>query len=74
MPKTSLLQAHYQRRYSGVLAANFPAAPPRKFNYTGTAPNNTFVTHGTRVVPLSFNTTVEVVLQDTSLQIGRAHV
>jgi laccase len=73
MPKTSLLQAHYQRLYSGVLAANFPDAPPRKFNYTGTPPNNTFVTHGTRVVPLSFNTTVEVVLQDTSIQGAESH-
>ncbi|VAH08062.1 unnamed protein product [Triticum turgidum subsp. durum] len=73
MPKTSLLQAHYRRRYYGVLAANFPAAPLRKFNYTGTPPNNTFVTHGTRVVPLAFNTSVEVVLQDTSIQGAESH-
>jgi laccase len=45
----------------------------RKFNYTGTPPNNTFVTHGTRVVPLAFNTTVEVVLQDTSIQGAESH-
>ncbi|KAL5202234.1 hypothetical protein ABZP36_013186 [Zizania latifolia] len=73
MPKTSLLQAHYQRRYKGVLMANFPTAPQRPFNYTGTPPNNTFVTHGTRVVPLKFNTTVEVVLQDTSIQGAESH-
>lgn len=73
MPKTSLLQAHYQRMYKGVLMANFPTAPVRKFNYTGTPPNNTFVTHGTRVVPLAFNTTVEVVLQDTSIQGAESH-
>jgi laccase len=73
MPKTSLLQAHYQRRYSGVLTANFPAVPPAPFNYTGTPPNNTFVTHGTRVVPLSFNTTVEVVLQDTGILGAESH-
>uniref|UniRef100_A0A0E0L3D8 Laccase n=1 Tax=Oryza punctata TaxID=4537 RepID=A0A0E0L3D8_ORYPU len=73
MPKTSLLQAHYQRRYNGVLTANFPAAPRTPFNYTGTPPNNTFVTHGTRVVPLRFNTTVEVVLQDTSILGAESH-
>ncbi|WVZ98840.1 hypothetical protein U9M48_044217 [Paspalum notatum var. saurae] len=73
MPRTSLLQAHYRRRYSGVLTANFPAAPLVKFDYTGTPPNNTFVTHGTRVVPLSFNTTVEVVLQDTSILGAESH-
>ncbi|XP_066368245.1 putative laccase-11 [Miscanthus floridulus] len=73
MPRTSLLQAHYQRQYSGVLTANFPAVPPVPFNYTGTPPNNTFVTHGTRVVPLNFNTTVEVVLQDTSILGAESH-
>ncbi|CAL4908547.1 unnamed protein product [Urochloa decumbens] len=74
MPRsTSLLQAHYQRRYSGVLTANFPAAPPVPFNYTGTPPNNTFVMHGTRVVPLGYNTTVEVVLQDTSILGAESH-
>jgi laccase len=73
MPKTSLLQAHYQRRYSGVLTANFPAMPAMPFNYTGTPPNNTFVTHGTRVVPLKYNTTVEVVLQDTSILGAESH-
>ncbi|KAG8043285.1 hypothetical protein GUJ93_ZPchr0216g11340 [Zizania palustris] len=73
MPKTSLLQAHYQRRYNGVLMAHFPTAPHRSFNYTGTPPNNTFVTHGTRVVPLKFNTTVEVVLQETSIQCAESH-
>nr|CAB3465028.1 unnamed protein product [Digitaria exilis] len=73
MPKTSLLQAHYQRRYSGVLTANFPATPAMPFNYTGTPPNNTFVSHGTRVVPLGFNTSVEVVLQDTSILGAESH-
>jgi laccase len=73
MPKTSLLQAHYQRRYKGVLAANFPTAPPRSFNYTGAPPNNSFVSHGTRVVPVAFNTTVEVVMQDTSILGAESH-
>ncbi|KAK3138582.1 hypothetical protein QOZ80_5AG0370740 [Eleusine coracana subsp. coracana] len=74
MPRTtSLLAAHYQRRYAGVLAANFPATPPRTFNYTGAPPNNTFVSHGTRVVPLRFNASVEVVLQDTSILAAESH-
>ncbi|GJN14604.1 hypothetical protein PR202_gb01449 [Eleusine coracana subsp. coracana] len=74
MPRTtSLLTAHYQRRYAGVLAANFPATPPRPFNYTGVPPNNTFVSHGTRVVPLRFNASVEVVLQDTSILAAESH-
>ena len=72
-PRIALLEAHYQRRYNGVLMANFPTTPPHPFNYTGTPPNNTFVTHGTRVVPLKFNTSVELVLQGTSLQGAESH-
>jgi len=72
-PRTALLEAHYQRRYAGVLLANFPTTPPHPFNYTGTPPNNTFVQHGTRVVPLKFNTSVELVLQGTSIQGAESH-
>jgi laccase len=68
MPKTSLLQAHYERWYDGVISTNFPAAPLRMFNFTGMPPDYTrFVTHGTSGVSLDFNTTVEVVLQGTSV-------
>ncbi|CAL4946624.1 unnamed protein product [Urochloa decumbens] len=72
-PRTALLEAHYRRRYAGVLLANFPTTPPHPFNYTGTPPNNTFVMHGTRVVPLAFNTSVELVLQGTSIQGAESH-
>ncbi|XP_062225791.1 putative laccase-5 [Phragmites australis] len=72
-PRTALLEAHYQRRYAGVLLANFPTTPPHPFNYTGTPPNNTFVAHGTRVVPLKFNTSVELVMQGTSIQGAESH-
>jgi laccase len=71
--QTALLEAHYQRRYAGVLLANFPTTPPHPFSYTGTPPNNTFVAHGTRVVPLRFNTSVELVLQGTSIQGAESH-
>ncbi|XP_047072457.1 putative laccase-5 isoform X1 [Lolium rigidum] len=72
-PSTALLEAHYRRRYAGVLMANFPTTPPHPFNYTGTAPNNTFVAHGTRVVPLAFNTSVELVMQGTAIQGAESH-
>ncbi|NP_001105921.2 putative laccase precursor [Zea mays] len=72
-PRTALLEAHYRRRYAGVLLADFPTAPPHPFNYTGTPPNNTFVQHGTRVVPLRFNASVELVLQGTSIQGAESH-
>ncbi|VAH66290.1 unnamed protein product [Triticum turgidum subsp. durum] len=72
-PRTALLEAHYRRRYAGVLMANFPTTPPHPFNYTGTPPNNTFVAHGTRVVPLKFNTSVELVMQGTAIQGAESH-
>ncbi|KAK1668142.1 hypothetical protein QYE76_056301 [Lolium multiflorum] len=72
-PRAALLEAHYRRRYAGVLMANFPTTPPHPFNYTSTAPNNTFVAHGTRVVPLAFNTSVELVMQGTAIQGAESH-
>ncbi|CAL9085484.1 unnamed protein product [Musa acuminata var. zebrina] len=67
-PSTALLQAHYYSQSNGVYTTDFPDIPPFPFNYTGTPPNNTFVSKGTKVVVLPFNTSVELVLQDTSIQ------
>ncbi|XP_057970449.1 laccase-10-like [Malania oleifera] len=67
LPSTALLQAHFFGQSNGVYTADFPVNPPVAFNYTGTPPNNTFVTNGTRAVVLQFNTSVELVLQDTSI-------
>ncbi|WOL14994.1 hypothetical protein Cni_G23775 [Canna indica] len=67
-PSTALLQAHYFGRSNGVYTTDFPTNPPFPFNYTGTPPNNTFVSHGTKAVVLPFNTSVELVMQDTSIR------
>ncbi|CAL4913777.1 unnamed protein product [Urochloa decumbens] len=72
MPTTALLQAHYAN-IAGVYTADFPAAPLEPFNYTGTPPNNTNVSNGTKVVALQYNTSVEVVLQDTSILGAESH-
>ncbi|KAH9292388.1 hypothetical protein KI387_040609, partial [Taxus chinensis] len=65
-PTISLLQAHYFN-ISGVFTPDFPDNPPTPFNYTGNPPSNLQSTNGTRVTKLSFNSTVQLVLQDTSL-------
>ncbi|KAI3801500.1 hypothetical protein L1987_29606 [Smallanthus sonchifolius] len=67
MPTTAMLQAYYFRRWNGVYTTDFPNDPMVRFNYTGTPPNNTMVTNGTKMVVLSYNTTVELVLQGTSI-------
>ncbi|XP_042416446.1 laccase-17-like [Zingiber officinale] len=72
MPTTALLQEHYQRR-PHVYRADFPEEPLFFYNFTGTPPNNTFVEHGTRAVRLPFNTSVEVVLQGTSVLGAESH-
>lgn len=73
LPTTALLQAHFFRNTNGVYTSDFPNSPLNPFNYTGTPPNNTFVGNGTKVVVLAFNTSVELVMQDTSIQGAESH-
>ncbi|KAJ4972163.1 hypothetical protein NE237_005262 [Protea cynaroides] len=73
MPKTGLLQAHYFN-IKGVFTTDFPDRPPTAFNYTG-APltANLGTSLGTRLSRVAFNTTVELVLQDTNLLTVESH-
>jgi laccase len=67
LPTTALLQAHFTGRSNGMYSPNFPAAPLIPFNYTGTPPNNTNVSNGTKLVVLPYGTNVELVMQGTSI-------
>ncbi|XP_038989047.1 laccase-17-like isoform X1 [Phoenix dactylifera] len=73
LPSTPLLESHFLGQSKGVYTTDFPNNPPFPFNYTGTPPNNTLVTNGTKVVVLPFNTSVELVMQDTSIQGAESH-
>ncbi|XP_078150428.1 laccase-4-like [Carex rostrata] len=73
LPKKALLQSHFSGKSNGVYASDFPIIPLMPFNYTGTPPNNTFVTNGTKVLVIPFNTIVELVLQDTSILGAESH-
>ena len=73
MPTTALLQSHFTGQSRGVYAPYFPSSPLHPFNYTGTPPNNTMVSNGTKVTVLPFNTSVELVLQDTSILGAESH-
>ncbi|PON70612.1 Laccase [Parasponia andersonii] len=66
MPKIALLQAHFFN-ISGVFTDDFPAKPPVAYNFTGTQPNNFATTNGTRLYRLAYNSTVQLVLQDTGM-------
>ncbi|CAI9098300.1 OLC1v1034921C1 [Oldenlandia corymbosa var. corymbosa] len=72
-PNIALLQAHFFNKTKGVYTTDFPANPPIKFNYTGPPPSNIMVSSGTKVVVLPFNTSVELVMQDTSILGAESH-
>ncbi|XP_016488014.2 laccase-4-like [Nicotiana tabacum] len=72
-PNVALLQSHFFNQSKGVYTTDFPINPPFKFNYTGNPPTNIFVTTGTKVVVLPFNTSVELVMQDTSIISAESH-
>lgn len=73
MPKIGLLQAHYFN-ISGVLRADFPDRPPVPFNYTGALLTaNLGTSSGTRLSKVAFNSTIELVLQDTNLLSVESH-
>ncbi|GFY82317.1 laccase/diphenol oxidase family protein [Actinidia rufa] len=66
MPTTAMLQAHFFK-IKGVFTTDFPGNPPFTFNYTGTPPASLQTTNGTKAYRLSYNTTVQLVLQDTGI-------
>lgn len=66
MPTTALLQAHYFN-INGVFTTDFPANPPHVFNFSGAGPANLQTRNGTKLYRLSFNDTVQLVLQDTGI-------
>ncbi|KAL9659910.1 hypothetical protein QQ045_024720 [Rhodiola kirilowii] len=73
LPTTALLQAHFLQQSNGVYTTDFPNSPITPFNYTGTSPNNTMVSSRTKVVVLKYNTTVELIMQDTSILGAESH-
>ncbi|MCO5566990.1 hypothetical protein L7F22_020673 [Adiantum nelumboides] len=72
LPETALLQAHYFRK-PNVFVTNFPDNPTASFNYTGKPLANIVPKAGTRLSYLSFNSTVQLVLQSTSLVAPENH-
>jgi laccase len=72
MPKISLLQAHFFN-ISGVFTTDFPDKPPMPYNYTGSPPQNPMTSKGTRLTRIPFNSTVQLVLQGTSVLTVESH-
>lgn len=72
-PTTALLQSHFFGQSKGIYSPYFPVNPLNWFNYTGNPPNNTMVDNGTKVLVLPFNTSVELIMQDTSILGAESH-
>ncbi|XP_057431476.1 laccase-4-like [Lotus japonicus] len=72
MPKIALLQAHFFK-IKGVFTDDFPANPPVVYNFTGTQPTNFNTMNGTRLYRLAYNSTVQLVLQDTGMLTPENH-
>ncbi|KAL2898918.1 Laccase-17 [Bienertia sinuspersici] len=72
LPSNALLQSYFYGQ-NGVFANNFPQMPLKKFNYTGTPPNNTNVMNSTKVLVIPYNSNVELVMQDTSIISAESH-
>lgn len=72
MPTKALLQAHYFKQ-KGIFTTDFPGNPLIPFNYTGAPPRNLATTSGTKVYKLSYNSSVELVLQDTGIIVPENH-
>ncbi|KAI4338894.1 hypothetical protein MLD38_023901 [Melastoma candidum] len=72
MPTTALLQAHFFN-ISGVFTTDFPGNPPNSFDYTGNPPSNLQTDSGTKVYRLKYNSTVQLVLQDTGIIAAENH-
>ncbi|CAI9106920.1 OLC1v1006168C2 [Oldenlandia corymbosa var. corymbosa] len=66
-PEISLLNAHFFN-ISGVFSDDFPGNPLNPYDYTGTSqPRNLRTMQGTRLYRLAYNSTVQLVLQDTGM-------
>ncbi|KAJ4751223.1 Laccase [Rhynchospora pubera] len=65
--KTSLLEAFYKNE-PDVYTEDFPEKPPTTFDFTNaSAITNIFTAKGTKVKKVKYNSTVQVVLQNTAI-------
>ncbi|CAN6450909.1 unnamed protein product [Victoria cruziana] len=73
-PKIDILEAYYWNM-EGIFTADFPSFPPYLFNFTSDDISLDFMytESGTRALVLDYNSTVELVLQGTSLVTADNH-
>ncbi|KAJ7565784.1 hypothetical protein O6H91_02G074900 [Diphasiastrum complanatum] len=72
LPDVAVLQAYFFN-IAGVFTRDFPDNPLFPFNYTGNPPANQTPGRGTKATVLPFNSNVQIVFQDTSIQGIESH-
>lgn len=71
--KNSLMQAYYQGQ-PGIFTTDFPPVPPVQFDYTGNVSRGLWQPRrGTKLYKLKFGSTVQIVMQDTSIVTVEEH-
>ncbi|KAI3896072.1 hypothetical protein MKX03_005891 [Papaver bracteatum] len=75
LPTTALLQAHFTGQSNRVYSPYFPYFPIHPFDYTGnnTINNTNVISNTTNLVVLPFGTSVELIMQDTSILGAESH-
>ncbi|KAI3949100.1 hypothetical protein MKW92_041014 [Papaver armeniacum] len=75
LPTTALLQAHFTGQSNRVYSPYFPYFPIHPFDYTGnnTINNTNVIINTTNLVVLPFGTSVELIMQDTSILGAESH-
>ncbi|KAG5550377.1 hypothetical protein RHGRI_015362 [Rhododendron griersonianum] len=75
--KLSMLEASYYNLTAGIYTTDFPKSPPVVFDYTNTsnALNTALImtSRSTKVTKLKYNSTVEIVFQNTALVGQQSH-
>ncbi|XP_031123056.1 laccase-4-like [Ipomoea triloba] len=72
MPETALINAHFFN-ISGVFTDDFPGNPTTPYDYTGEQPANLMTTEATKLYRLAYNSSVQIVLQDTGMLAPENH-
>ncbi|KAH7866590.1 hypothetical protein Vadar_022370 [Vaccinium darrowii] len=69
--KLSMLEASFYNMTTGIYTTDFPSSPPVVFDYTNTSlyldKSLIMTSRSTKVTKLKFNTTVQIVFQNTAL-------
>nr|GMD27082.1 Laccase-4 like [Ipomoea batatas] len=72
MPETALINAHFFN-VSGVFTDDFPGNPTTPYDYTGEQPANLVTIEATKLYRLAYNSSVQIVLQDTGMLAPENH-